>query len=413
MKTKNHSSEVQLYNNKKYSKNVPLYYLMSFFSSLQFQRGIFILYLLDIGFSNTQIGLLQSSLFFSTFIFEIPTGYIGDKIGRKWSVAWGTLISIIQVIGMLLFKEYSIFLVLFILKGVSGAFISGAGNALLYDSLKFSGQEEQYLNKNSKINSIVAVTLGASILIGGYMQSFSWELVYGSCAIALFISLIFILLTYENKNDYRNEDKNQNIIKEVKLFFSYKKNKFFIFFILSTTLFEAVMTPYFIYAQNLFNFYDFSPKIIGFIYSIVQFSSGITFLFSEKISHAFSFKKIINTIFISSIILLTFNIFESLPLALLSFFIIIINTDILFILRDNHIQKNIPSTSRASFLSFVSFIEVLFTSLMYFIIGCLMDLFEINYAISFLSIFVVISLILIYIYFKYDCIKIEQEDSNE
>ncbi|MCB0687080.1 MAG: MFS transporter [Saprospiraceae bacterium] len=81
------------------------YYLYSILSSLDFTRGIFVLFLLHRGFSHSDVGLFQSILFFSILVFEVPTGVFADSYRRKWSLTFGMVILAIAFFGVLLANE--------------------------------------------------------------------------------------------------------------------------------------------------------------------------------------------------------------------------------------------------------------------------------------------------------------------
>lgn len=67
------------------------YVTYAFISSLILTRGVFLIYLASVGLSVFEISIYQSVFFISTSILEVPTGYIGDKIGQKNSVLIGTV----------------------------------------------------------------------------------------------------------------------------------------------------------------------------------------------------------------------------------------------------------------------------------------------------------------------------------
>src|SRR3989339_1052102 len=138
----------------RYSKNITLYFAYALFYSLVFDRAIFILYLTDTGFNNAQIGVLQSVLFFSSFALELPTGVLGDSIGRKWSVFCGLICLMLHYAGMVTFSSFPAFVCVFFILGAGFAFVSGANKSLLYDSLKECGREQDYLKINSRVNTI-------------------------------------------------------------------------------------------------------------------------------------------------------------------------------------------------------------------------------------------------------------------
>lgn len=393
----------QVISQNKYKKNIYLYYIYSFFRSMAFQRGIFILYLTELGFSNARIGLLQSLLFFSSFLSEFPTGYLGDKYGRKWSVLCGSFLLLLCGIGMVSFSKYYAFIIIFTLNGIALSFISGSDSAMLYDSLKFSGDEEKYLKINSRISSINSIVLGISILLGGYMKLVSWNMVYISYSIAIFVAFVAVTFMYENKLDFQgdlSEAKTEDsMISIIKYFFLDNSNKLLLLFVVSYGLFESAMTPFFIYGQKLFYFYNLKINQVSLIYSIIQFTSGIAFLFAEKVSERFHIKRLIIIITSLIAVMLLINAAHNVYLAIAMFYAINVNAEILFIVKDAYIQENIPSRIRASLLSFFSFVEVLLTSLIYLVVGYFMDRIKVNYAISMLSIIPVLSLMMFSIFF--------------
>jgi MFS family permease len=103
--------------------------------NLDVQRGLFVLYLLQLGITQGQIGILQSFLFFSCVALEIPSGLLADRYGRKHSLILGFLGLFISGIGFLLFSDFIPFALIFCLFGASIAMGSGADRALLYDNL--------------------------------------------------------------------------------------------------------------------------------------------------------------------------------------------------------------------------------------------------------------------------------------
>ena len=107
-------------------KNLWKYSLYTFFISLAFSRAIFMLFLKDLGFTTAQMGLLESILFVATFVMEIPTGILGDRIGRKWSMACGILFDLASSLIFLYLHSFSWMILAFVLTGTSFAFSAAA-----------------------------------------------------------------------------------------------------------------------------------------------------------------------------------------------------------------------------------------------------------------------------------------------
>lgn len=406
----------------KYNKNITLFHILSVSMSLVFHRGIFILYLLQVGLSNTQVGTVQSALFISNFLFEIPRGLLGDKIGRKWSVFLGLCSFTIFGIGMVLCKDYMLFLALFIVKGIGFAFISGADNALLYDGLKVANKENEYLKINSRISTISSVTLGVAIFLGGYMKNISWNFVYLSYVISMIIALVIVFCMHENIKDFQDGDctklngvqNTENSFKTVYNFLKTTRGKWLCFFMLSYGTYEATMTPFFIYGQNLFKEYGLTASYIGIIYSIIQFSSGMAYYFSEKISHLFSVKRLAYLTLISTSVLLSLNFIGSLTVSLIVFYLLTVFPEILYIVIDNFIQERIPSHIRSSILSTFSLIQSALISISYIVIASLFDSIKVHNAVACLLFIPLTSFILFAIFFNYseDTDPLESDDKH-
>lgn len=103
--------------------------------------SILILFYLDRGLSLGQIMLLMSTFVFSLLIFEIPTGVVADRYSRKWSLAIGALLQVVVGVIILSTAYLPILFGAHVLVGLGAAFLSGAGEALIYDFLKQESRE--------------------------------------------------------------------------------------------------------------------------------------------------------------------------------------------------------------------------------------------------------------------------------
>lgn len=63
--------------------SVVKYYLYKSTKSVEFYRPIMYLFFLAQGLSFTQIAILEALYNLTTVLGEIPTGYVGDRLGRR------------------------------------------------------------------------------------------------------------------------------------------------------------------------------------------------------------------------------------------------------------------------------------------------------------------------------------------
>lgn len=119
-------------------------YAYAFFKDFAFFSAVLVpFFTMWGGISLFQVQLLQSWFSLWVFILEVPTGAVADKIGRKHSIALGSLIVALAVLIYGSLPRFEIFLLSEFLFAIGYAFTSGADQALLYDTLKEEGRENE------------------------------------------------------------------------------------------------------------------------------------------------------------------------------------------------------------------------------------------------------------------------------
>ena len=162
-----------------HNKNLLFYTLYTFLTSIALTRGIFLLFLTHKGLTVSEVALYSIVLNISITVFEIPTGYFGDKFGKRNSLILGCFLLAFHSFAMMLSQNPITFIFLAGVEGFAYTFVTGSNSALLYDILKIEHTENNYLKINSKILSLESLTIGISIFIGGELAAYSWNLVYG------------------------------------------------------------------------------------------------------------------------------------------------------------------------------------------------------------------------------------------
>ena len=91
-------------------KNIRTYYFYSTFFALIILGPVIVLYYLAKGLSFTQIMTLQSVAAISFFIFEVPTGVIADRWGRKLSLLWEVVLWAVSFLLYIIGSGFIIFI---------------------------------------------------------------------------------------------------------------------------------------------------------------------------------------------------------------------------------------------------------------------------------------------------------------
>ncbi len=115
------------------------------------------------GFSLTQVTLLDLPFWIGRFIFEIPTGVVADRFGRRVSLAICASLSSVIWLVFATFGQFWVMVIAQFLGGLAATFSSGADEALLFESVKAEGRSEQYAQISGRAR---AVGLASSMLAG-------------------------------------------------------------------------------------------------------------------------------------------------------------------------------------------------------------------------------------------------------
>ena len=97
------------------------------------------------GLSYFDIGLTAGIGLLATLLCEIPTGAFADLYGRKKSVSMGLFLYLMGILILTFSSTLFYFIISSIVFGIGQAFLSGAWDALMFDSLKAIKREKEYL----------------------------------------------------------------------------------------------------------------------------------------------------------------------------------------------------------------------------------------------------------------------------
>lgn len=147
--------------------NVWKSFVYRFLMNFQLFWPIWVIYLQkERGLSLTQITLLDVPFFLVIVFAEIPTGAIADRFGRRVSLMLGSLMFAIAVFVFGIAESYPIILLSYTAWGLGLTFQSGADAAILYDSLKTVGREDDFQKINSRLWALTSVAVLVALLIG-------------------------------------------------------------------------------------------------------------------------------------------------------------------------------------------------------------------------------------------------------
>jgi MFS family permease len=156
-------------------------------------------------------------------VFEVPTGILSDRIGRKMTIIFGAIASILYSICYAIGGSFLILALGALFQGLSVAFYSGNNDALLHDSLKESGKEKDYHDFLGKLSSLFQLALAIGAVLGSVLATKSFALVMWLSVVSQIICFFISLRIVEPNIPIK---KSANIYEHMKEAFQlFKTNK--------------------------------------------------------------------------------------------------------------------------------------------------------------------------------------------
>ena len=121
--------------------------------------------------SFVQIFALQTWFMLMSFLMEVPTGAVADRFGRKVSVACGGFLLAAASALYGTFPHLAVFVVAEAVFAVALALISGADEALAYDSLLAQGREAGASRVMARLEASKLAGILAGALLGAVVAS--------------------------------------------------------------------------------------------------------------------------------------------------------------------------------------------------------------------------------------------------
>ncbi|WP_421378664.1 MFS transporter [Bacillus salacetis] len=199
------------------SHNIRALFWVQFFGTISFLQPVITLFYMERGLDSSDILIVLMFWSGAVLLGEVPTGIFADRFGAKASFITGSILKFLSI-GLLLFAyEPWMFFLYSALNGFSVTFFSGADEALIYDSLKESGENDFMDRAMGKIQSAGFISSIFAVLFGSYLakdlQDDQFQLLI---LLALAFHIIEILFVFTVKNPKIESSYRENPFTQVK-----------------------------------------------------------------------------------------------------------------------------------------------------------------------------------------------------
>ncbi|UVE50861.1 MFS transporter [Haloferax larsenii] len=169
------------------SRVISKYYLYKATTSPGFMFPVYTLLLLSRDLTFVQIGITGTATALAKILGEVPTGYIGDRVGRRNSLVISQLLFASVPAGLVFAERFPVFVAIFATLGLAETFQSGSGDAWLYDTLLEEADAESFTSVRGRAGALRKFVGSVTMVLGGVLYAVNqiYPFVAAACMSAL------------------------------------------------------------------------------------------------------------------------------------------------------------------------------------------------------------------------------------
>ena len=200
----------------KIEHNITKIYLIKTARWLMLTTPYLPLFMGENGIDKSSYSLLAAIHALSVILFEIPSGYLADAIGRKKTLIFGSLLGALGYVIYSLSFSFSGFLLAMVTLGLGQSLISGSDSAMLYEtlmSMKKAGEYSRYEGRIIAFGSLME-TIGAPL--GGLLAAMSLRYPFIAQAVVALIAVPAALTLVEPQGEIAAQGRSANLLPALK-----------------------------------------------------------------------------------------------------------------------------------------------------------------------------------------------------
>jgi MFS family permease len=262
--------------------NIYKLYIIKMAKWFMLTMPILFLYYKEHGFTDAEAFQLKAVYSLAIVLFEIPSGYFADVLGRKLTLVIG---AILGTLGFLLYSVttgFTCFMLAEITLGIGQSFISGADSALLYDSLKLSGREHDFIKYEGRGYTIGNFSEAIAGALGGIIATVSLQLPFVLQTLIAFAAVPAALTLFEPPLDRKRKKPGIVDILKVVKYATVTNRQLRYNLLISSILGTATLTMAWTLPLYLTDV-GFQTYSIGIVHALLNVVVGTSTLFAYRI----------------------------------------------------------------------------------------------------------------------------------
>lgn len=379
--------------------NVRLFYIYIFLNRLEMWLPVTVLLVQDRGFSLTQYTVADAVWYVSTLVFEVPTGAVTDRYGKKISLLIALLLQSISLFILAFGYSFLCIVVAYILWGCGSSFETGTHDALIYDSLKQINQERDYRRVMGRIQTLAILAGAMGSIMAGYLGGIDLALpILLTASIALLTCPLVLLFKEPDVLDVR-EPSHLLHIKESILYVSH--HRLVALLILYSSIMMTGVWGLHDFYQPLLRSFGVSVERIGLLYLFFRLSGVMGAQLSDPL-YKIAGRILVYVIpFCFAISVFCIGFFVT-PWVIGAVFVIYFTEGLYYPILNDIVNQNLPSGKRATIISLGSVLACLMGCVAYPVLGRIADVFSLQTTFKVLAAGVLVSISLVIAFLRWD-----------
>ncbi|HZS42021.1 MAG TPA: MFS transporter [Polyangia bacterium] len=151
------------------ARDLRLFHLYRLLSTSYLFIPVLVIFYQARGLDFTRITLLNSVYALTAIVFEVPTGALADRFGRRFAMMTGALLMAAGCLVNYGGHGFWTFAVGWGLLALGMTLTSGADSAYLFDLLRSAGREHEYRRREGSATAAKLVGAAGALVLGGYI----------------------------------------------------------------------------------------------------------------------------------------------------------------------------------------------------------------------------------------------------
>jgi MFS family permease len=150
----------------------------------------------DLSLSLSQAALIDVTFFVAAALGEVPTGIVADRFGRKTSLLIGTALMCFSTLAWIVAPTLPLIMLAYVCLGIGYTFLSGAEDALFYESVQRTGRTADYTRLVGRVGATMLGALALGSVASGLLATLDLSLPFVVAGLS-YVLIFAIVLTFK------------------------------------------------------------------------------------------------------------------------------------------------------------------------------------------------------------------------